>query len=133
MRPLRRDTSWMVRAVIRAAKQTSSALSQAVAGSLRAIRWPPLGWPARWTTAWADSGTAIADLRPCGLVRAGAGAGPVRSAEWDDRHMPVVHDGVALVTGSSRGLGAVIARRLARDGLAVAVNGRRGDGQGRTG
>ncbi len=36
---------------------------------------------------------------------------------------------VALVTGSSRGLGAVIARRLAHDGLAVAVNGRCGDGQ----
>ena len=32
------------------------------------------------------------------------------------------------MTGSSRGLGAAIARRLARDGLAVAVNGRRGDG-----
>ena len=29
-------------------------------------------------------------------------------------------------TGSSRGLGAAIARRLARDGLAVAVNGRGG-------
>ena len=35
---------------------------------------------------------------------------------------------VALVTGSSRGLGAVIARRLGRDGFAVAVNGLRADG-----
>ncbi|MEU0536450.1 SDR family NAD(P)-dependent oxidoreductase [Amycolatopsis tolypomycina] len=35
--------------------------------------------------------------------------------------------GVALVTGSSRGLGRVIARRLARDGFAVAVNGRDDD------
>ncbi|MEV6875001.1 SDR family oxidoreductase [Amycolatopsis sp. NPDC051128] len=35
--------------------------------------------------------------------------------------------GVALVTGSSRGLGRVIARRLARDGFAVAVNGRHDD------
>ena len=34
---------------------------------------------------------------------------------------------IALVTGSSRGLGAAIARRLARDGFAVAVNGRPGD------
>ena len=34
---------------------------------------------------------------------------------------------VALVTGSSRGLGRAIARRLARDGLAVAVNGLRDD------
>jgi len=33
---------------------------------------------------------------------------------------------VALVTGSSRGLGSTIARRLARDGLAVAVNDGRG-------
>ena len=34
---------------------------------------------------------------------------------------------VALVTGSSRGLGSAIVRRLASDGLAVAVNGRPGD------
>lgn len=36
-------------------------------------------------------------------------------------------DRVALVTGSSRGLGSAIAQRLARDGLAVAVNDRHGD------
>ena len=39
----------------------------------------------------------------------------------------MTHGRVALVTGSSRGLGAVIARRLAGDGFAVAVNGRPGD------
>jgi 3-oxoacyl-[acyl-carrier protein] reductase len=55
----------------------------------------------------------------------------MRSAEWDDRCMPVADRRVALVTGSSRGLGAVIARRLAEDGFAVAVNARRGDGQAR--
>ncbi len=43
--------------------------------------------------------------------------------------MSVARGRVALVTGSSRRLGAVIARRLAQDGFAVAVNGRRGDAQ----
>ena len=43
--------------------------------------------------------------------------------------MPSTHQRVALVTGSSRGLGSAIAVRLARDGLAVAVNDRHGGTQ----
>jgi 3-oxoacyl-[acyl-carrier protein] reductase len=41
--------------------------------------------------------------------------------------MPAAASRVALVTGSSRGLGTAIARRLGRDGLAVAVNDALGD------
>src|SRR5260370_33441458 len=41
--------------------------------------------------------------------------------------MAVTHGRVALVTGSSRGLGAVIARRLAGDGFAVVVSALPGD------
>jgi len=43
--------------------------------------------------------------------------------------MGSAQDRVALVTGSSRGLGRVIAQHLACDGLTVAVNGLHGDGQ----
>jgi 3-oxoacyl-[acyl-carrier protein] reductase len=40
--------------------------------------------------------------------------------------MNTLNDQVALVTGSSRGIGAAIAARLAREGAAVAVHGRDG-------
>jgi hypothetical protein len=51
----------------------------------------------------------------------GAGCSPAR---WDDHRMAQAQRRVALVTGSSRGLGAVIARRYGR----IVVDGGRGLG-----
>jgi 3-oxoacyl-[acyl-carrier protein] reductase len=49
----------------------------------------------------------------------------------DTRAVASAEGRVALVTGSSRGLGSAIARRLARDGLSLAVNGLGGDSDAR--
>jgi 3-oxoacyl-[acyl-carrier protein] reductase len=57
---------------------------------------------------------------------AGDGLRPAGRPEANAR-LEALRERVALVTGSSRGLGSTIARRLARDGLAVAVNDVRGD------
>jgi len=71
-----------------------------------------------------DASSATATRTALARRWRGAGAGLMRPAEWDDRCMPMTDRRVALVTRSSRGLGAVIARRLAEDGFAVAINGR---------
>jgi len=52
------------------------------------------------------------------------GQSDVLGLAWHDFRMRSPAERVAMVTGSSRGLGSVIALRLARDGMAVAVNGR---------
>jgi hypothetical protein len=75
---------------------------------------------------WQDRGRSrvVAD----GPAQRRSTAG-VLSGRWDDRCIAVTHRRVALVTGSSRGLGAAIARRLALDDFAVAVNSSPGDEQ----
>src|SRR6266540_4836463 len=88
-------------------------------GEIRVHTWSDLQVFPRWCTARTP--------RP---ARRGPGASVFRS-EWSAMiaHMSLGPERVALVTGSSRGLGAAIARRLGRDGLAVAVNSLHGDAQ----
>src|ERR1700722_19866832 len=66
------------------------------------------------------SAGARCDEEPCGAsISGGVRIGRMASSQLR----------TALVTGSSRGLGRVIAKHLAANGLAVAVNALRGDAQ----
>src|SRR2546421_5634454 len=80
--------------------------------------------------ARADGGMEVADLWPGGWGRAAEPADVL--GVRDDRLMPVAHRRVALVTGSSRGLGAARLRggwpATARPSRSMAGAGRSGPG-----
>jgi NAD(P)-dependent dehydrogenase (short-subunit alcohol dehydrogenase family) len=76
------------------------------------------GWWGR-TTTHRDDGAVVGDP---------AGPAPLLLEHRMKEHRLSTVGKVALVTGASRGLGAVIARRLACDGWSVAVNYRSGAG-----